>query len=107
MTTRDEIHKGDIGTKLGVIFHEDAAVVDISTATAKKIIFWKPDGTNFTKDGAFTAQVGVDGKIYWQTTLATDLDQVGNWKRQGYIEMGGGTWRSSIIEFEVNENLDD
>ncbi len=106
MTTRDEIHVGDIGTKLGVIFMEDDAVVDISTATVKKIIFEKRDGTVFIKDGAFTAQVGVDGKIYWQTALATDLDQAGIWKRQGYIEMGGGTWRSSVVEFEVNENID-
>lgn len=103
--TREEMHVGDIGTKIGVIIKEDDAIVDISAATTKEIFLEKPDKTKVTKTAQFETD-GTDGKIYFLTLVDSDLDQAGNWKRQGHIITPTGEWRSSVIEFEVNENID-
>lgn len=98
--TREEVHKGDIGTKFLVTINEDDLPVDISTASVKKIITKDPDGTIVEHDAAFETD-GSDGKIYWITTLITDLAVTGEWEIEARIEMGGGTWSSSIDTFQV------
>lgn len=36
---------------------------------------------------------------------ANDLDTVGLWDVQGYIEMSGGKWHTTVHGFSVKENL--
>lgn len=99
-----EVHVGDIGTKFIVTVMKDDELVDISTATGMKIYFEKPDGTILTKDAVFVTD-GTDGEMCWQTTVGTDLDLEGQWKIQGEIEIGGGTWKTQIGVFRVYENI--
>ena len=105
----EEIHKGDIGTVFEVtVMEKDATtgllvVVDISTATLMQIKFKKPDGTTDTQTAVFT-NAGADGKIEYVSVL-TDLDQVGNWKLQGYVEMPAWQGHTSIGECERTELL--
>jgi len=99
-----EIHKGDIGTKLILTILDDGEAVDISACTSKEIMFEKADKTIMTKTASFRTD-GTDGKIFWMTTLVTDLDLPGQWKIQGKISIGGGTWRTQVGVFRVYDNI--
>ena len=100
-----EVHQLDIGTIFEVTFKNSSdAVVNISTATVKQIIFTDPNSVAHEQTAAFTTD-GADGKIRY-TTILNDLDVVGNWKLQGYIEMPTGKWHSDISKFTVYPNID-
>ena len=43
---QDEIHKNDVGTVFELTIKDGQATVDVSTTTAKQIIFRKPDGSS-------------------------------------------------------------
>jgi hypothetical protein len=102
--TINEIRVGDIGTNIELTVKDETnTVVDISTATTKQLIFRKPNGTLLTKNATFTTD-GTDGKIYI-TTVAGDLDQVGVWYTQAYIEITPYQWHSSYEEMDVYSNL--
>jgi hypothetical protein len=47
---------------------------------------------------------GSDGKIYY-TSIDGDFDEVGTWRIQCKIGIGGGTFRSDVGTFKVYENL--
>lgn len=99
-----EIHLNDIGTVFqATVKDQDSAVVDISGATTKQIIFELPDGTNLEKDASLTTD-GTDGKMEYATILG-DLSEAGLWKSQGYVVLATGEWRSDIQRFEVMPNL--
>ncbi|MFA5216867.1 BppU family phage baseplate upper protein [Sulfuricurvum sp.] len=101
----EEVHVGDIGTKFLVTVKEGDDPVDISEATTKNIIFKKPNGTSVTKAGIFETD-GTDGKIYYKTLSASDLDVAGIWTIQASIVLPSlGTWKSSIGNFKVYDNL--
>ena len=105
----DEIHKDDEDTKIIVVIKEtdtDGVVssVDVSTASTKQIIFEKPDNTFLTKTAEFDTD-GTDGRIYYKT-INGDLDMIGSWKKQGYVVIGVGKWKSNVDDFEVYENLE-
>jgi len=103
----EEVHKNDIGTKFLVTIKDGTTVVDISGAsgdTDKQIIFEKPDGTVITKNATFDTD-GTDGKIYY-ITIDEDLNLSGQWKIQAKVVLADGTWRTSIDDFEVYENLE-
>lgn len=98
---------GDIGTKLEVIVTDRTtkAVVDISSATVKKIIIQKPDGSILEKDATLTTPPGTNGKMYY-ATASGDIDQSGDWHYQGYVEMPGGKWNTGPwIDFKVEPNI--
>ena len=99
----EEIHVGDIGTIFEVTFKDGTAIVDISGATIKNIIFCKPDGTKVTKAGTFTTD-GTDGLLQY-TIVTGDLNLQGVWKIQGFITATGGSWSSSTGLFEVYSNI--
>ena len=104
--TIGEIHVGDIGTVLNhTIKDQDDAVVDISSANERKIIFNKPDGTAVVKTGTLTTD-GTDGQMYY-TTASGDLNLEGNWTRQGKVTFGSNVWYSDIVKFKVYKNLDE
>ena len=76
-----KVFKGDIGTKLVV----DVSI-NISTATVKKIFYRKPYGAS----GYWTGTLEADNEsLSFTTTVATDLDEVGTWTLQAYVEMPG------------------
>lgn len=99
-----EVHVGDIGTKLMITFLKDGEPVDISLCTLKEILIEKPDATILTKTAIFETD-GTDGKIFWLTTISTDFDLPGQWKVQGKISIGGGTWRTQVGVFRVYDNI--
>ncbi len=75
------IYKGDIGTKITL-----DTEIDISSGTVFKIYYLKPDGTS----GFWTAAKEADNQNISYTTLATtDLDVVGTWVIQSYVEVPG------------------
>lgn len=85
------IFKGDIGTK--IILNTGS---DLSTGTLFKIYYRKPDGTT----GFWTAQKESDNTSISYTTLSSsDLDVVGTWVLQSYVEISG--WKG----FGVSVNL--
>ena len=101
----NEIHQEDIGTAFTVTIKEDAAIVDISSATVtKQIKFKKPSDTVITKNAVFVTD-GTDGKMRWTTTATDDLDESGKWYLQGYIAITGFTGHSDIGDFMVYDNL--
>ena len=109
MSCKDEVHLDDIGTIFRATINDCdeitgiQSILDISSATTKELIFKSPLGIVKTKTASFTTD-GTDGKIEW-TTVAADLDVIGEWKLQAYIVLPSGSWRSDIGCFTVYENL--
>lgn len=100
-----EIHEGDIGTAFRLTITDCAgAVVDLSSATIKQIIFRKPDQTSVTQTATFFTD-GTDGIVEY-ITVADDLDQVGQaWCIQFIVTLATGAWKSNIKTFAVYSNL--
>ena len=90
----------------GTFLDDDGIVVDISSATAKKVIFKKPDRTTVEKDAEFDGN-GTDGKLKY-TTGEGDIDQPGTWQSQYYVELSTNPVvkvYSDIQSFLVHDNL--
>lgn len=88
-----QAHKGDIGTIIKIDLGED-----ISTATVRKIKYRKPDGTM----GEWTAAAHGTTAVKYTTTAVADLNQVGRWKFQAYIEMPDWKGHSTMATPAVN-----
>ena len=103
--TETMIHVGDVGTifRLTIVENDGTTVVPVQTATVKKILFKKSDGTKVTKDAAFYTN-GSDGIIQY-TGIASDINVAGVWLMQGYVEMPSGKFYSETVRFVVHENL--
>lgn len=102
--TDEEIHVGDEGVQFKIALLDCEAVVDVSSATVKQIIFRNPDCSIVTKTASFYTD-GTDGIIYY-TTVAGDLDIPGVWQIQAYVETSSGKYHSSKTTFIVYENLE-
>lgn len=99
-----EIHQNDIGVVFEfTVKDQDGSAINISSATVKKFIFDKPDGTNVEKTPSFQTD-GSDGVLIY-TTVANDLDQIGLWRIQTYVEISSGKFSSDITGFRVYPNL--
>lgn len=98
----DEIHQYDIGTVLRVTVKDGTAVVDISAATAKFLNLYKPSGGSVAKTASFTNS-GTDGQMQY-ITVANDLNEVGTWRLQAYLELASWKGHSDIVQFEVYPN---
>src|SRR5688572_23744786 len=99
----DNIQVGVIGLVITLTITEDDVAVNIASATTKQIKIRKPDGTLMTKTAAFTTN-GSDGKVTY-TTVADDIDLVGEYKAQAYVIMTGFTGHSTIVLFDAQRNL--
>lgn len=97
------VSKNDIGTVFEVIIKDGTAIVDISGATTKQIIFKKANGETVTKTATFKTD-GTDGKIQY-TTVTNDLDVEGTWEIQAFVILASGEWMSDVSRFVVNRNL--
>ena len=100
----NEIHIGDVGTIFEVTLMDDIVIVDIGAAITMEIIFEKPDKTIVTNTAVLSGD-GSDGKMQYIIVLNTELDQKGNWKIQGIVELPSGKWSTDIDKFKVYENL--
>jgi hypothetical protein len=99
------IHKGDTGTEFQfTIKDQDGTIVNLSTATVKKVKFKRPDTSILIKDATFVTD-GIDGKIKY-VTLSTDLNAAGFWVVQGYVEVGSGKWHSNKTSFLVYDVIE-
>jgi len=99
-----EIHLYDKGIQfLGTVRDQDNNIVDISTAAVKQLIFKKPSEEVVVKNATFYTD-GSDGKLYY-ITGSGDLDELGNWQYQVYIEPGSNWYHSDIVKFKVERNL--
>lgn len=104
-----EIHVNDIGTVFEITIKECNAqgvevIVDLSTATIKKICFRKPNKSILTVDAIFKTN-GSDGIIQY-VSVANDLDIPGTWAKQAFVAFpAAGSWRSTLVDFEVVSNI--
>jgi hypothetical protein len=103
MPVVEEVHVNDVGTVFEITVKDGTAVVDISSATSIRIFFKKPDGTVSSQTATFSTN-GEDGKMKY-TSVSGFLDKAGSWRIQGRVIMSGGTWRTSIGNFDVYANL--
>jgi hypothetical protein len=98
-----DIHQNDIGTVFEVTLKDGSSIVNISASTVKQIVFQDPAGVKRTKSASFTT-TGTDGKIRYVTVMG-DLNLVGKWNLQAYVEMPSGKWHSDISKFVVYPNI--
>ena len=98
------VHNGDVGTVFRLtITDTDGTAIDVSTAVTKYIYFQDPTGAKVQKTAAFTTN-GSDGKIQY-TTIAGDIDMVGTWHVQGYVETSLGKFWTEKDSFKVYSTL--
>jgi hypothetical protein len=98
------VHNGDIGTIFRLTITDTAGTaIDVSTAVTKYIYFQEPDGTKIQKTAAFYTN-GTDGIIQY-TTVSGDIDLVGTWMVQGYIETSLGKFWTEKDSFKVYSTL--
>lgn len=101
----NEIHLNDIGTIFEITLYDcDIILPDLSEATKMVIKFQKPDKRTTIDQIASFKSDGNDGIIQY-ITIDGDLDEIGNWKIQAYIETPSGSWSSDIAKFKVHSNL--
>lgn len=94
-------HVGDHGTVFAIVCRDqNNQVIDISDATALKILFKKPDGTTFSKTASFTTD-GTDGSLQCSTTR-TELDTEGKWRYQGWVEKVGWEGYTDVLKFDLD-----
>ena len=99
----DEIHKNDVGTIIRLTVTDDGSAVDLSASSTKQILLRKPSGQVLTKTASFTTD-GTNGQIQY-TTIAGDLNEVGDWRAQASLVFASSSWLSSILVFTVHENV--
>lgn len=98
------VHNADIGTIFRLAIVDTAGTaIDVSTAAVKFIYFQKPDGTKTKETAAFYTD-GSDGIIQY-TAVAGDIDQVGAWRVQGYVETSDGKFFTRKTSFTVLDTL--
>ena len=91
----------DVGTTIILTLKEDGDIVDISSASPKRIEIRKPSGTVVAKTGSFVTN-GSDGKLLC-TVSAGDLDEIGPYKAAMSLTLGTWVGRSSSLSFRVEE----
>jgi len=83
MAQTTQVQYGVKGLPIIVPFvDQDGTVVDISTATTKKVWLFDPNGTAVSKDAIFHTD-GTDGLLKY-VTVDGDLEVLGDWRAQGY-----------------------
>lgn len=103
-TASKVVQLNDSLTVFKVRVTENGVPVDISTATLMNIKFRKPGSSTTVVQVASFFTDGTDGYMKY-AVQAGDIDQVGLWRLQGYVEMPTWKGHTRIGEFEVEENL--
>ena len=101
----EEVHQYDIGTVFRVTVKDGTTVFPLDGATVLRLKFYKPSMAVVSKTATFPpGGDGTDGKMQY-ATLANDLDEVGTWRLQGYIEKSSWKGHTDIWEFAVHANV--
>lgn len=82
---------------------QDKVVIDLSSATSKKLILESPKGIRKENDASYVTD-GSDGKFKY-VTQSNDLNELGVWELQFVIIKDSNTYSSSLGSFEVKRNL--
>jgi hypothetical protein len=100
----NEIHVNDVGIIFESTVHDEAGnVLDVSSATVKDFIFEKPDKTSLNVDASFVSD-GRDGKLRYISGPG-DLNLVGTYRYQVYLEFGSAVKHTDINKFRVLANV--
>ena len=98
------IHDTDIGTIFRLTVKDaDGTAIDVSTATVKFIYFQKPDRSRLKKTAAFLTD-GSEGIIQY-VGVSGDIDQIGDWQVQGYVETSDGKFFTEVEKFIVKPTI--
>lgn len=97
-----EVQFGDIGAVFEVTVENEDGIIDVSTASTKKIIFRKSDGTTLIKTASFASD-GTDGIIKY-VSQEDDIDTLGIWEYQSYTIIGSEKLYGRIFKFRVLRN---
>ena len=87
-----KIYKNDIGTKIILNLG-----VDMSGASVRQIKYTKPGRIS----GNWAATLGADDKSIYYLTVDGDLDEIGRWTVQAYIESSSWTGHGESVSFQV------
>lgn len=107
----ERVHVGDIGVELLVEFYDfdaDGNVVpfDLTGQTLLKLKMLKPSGALDEKPMTVVG-LPTAGVAHYVTAAAGDLNEIGDWKLQGYVEKGGTPrLHSAITAIRVEGNLE-
>lgn len=112
----EEIHVSDTGTRFTVTMKDRKSdgtelVLPIGGATRLDMIFQAPSGKFRVQQGTLLTD-GSDGKMFYDIRYGSELQEAAFepgqhplWKLQGEVDIGSGSWRSSIPDFEVHPNI--
>ena len=97
--------KGNIGVVIErTLVDPDGQIINISSASTKKLKLKYPDGTTAEFTAAFSSN-GSDGKIRYVTASADDLDQAGHYQAQFYYVIGSTRFDSDRFHFDVEDTI--
>lgn len=105
---RPDVRLDDIGTEFRVqLRDQDGSVVDLTGSSSRKIYLTKPDGSVLEKVAILGSTedpllVGSDGWMHY-ISISGDIDQVGEWWFEGYVEFGTKRWTSETTNFSVSK----
>jgi hypothetical protein len=101
----ETIHVGVIGLVIELeVLDENGDPKDLSSASVLEIKLRAPGGSTTTYTAVLSGD-GTDGKMRYVTASADDLDTVGQWTKQGYIEVGSFKGHTSRCTFQVYPTL--
>ena len=99
-----EVHLHDVGSVFEPqIRDEQENIVAIGGATVLRLRMRKPNGTLVTKACTLSSD-GSDGTMRY-FPVYDDLDQVGIWRLEGYVELPAGKWTTDQHRVRVYANL--
>ena len=93
------IYANDIGARIVVtVLKRDGSAYDLSSASAVTLKATNPSGVtkNFTASYAtapFGNGTGTDGKMEYQTTATSDLNEAGRWTIQLFVNFSASDQR--------------
>lgn len=94
----DRVHKGDIGRKIIMDAGED-----LTDATVIQLKYVKPDGTT----GYWSGSRQSLQYAFYITQAEDDLDQVGKWLVQLYVEIDSSKIHGKMESFQVYKRTED
>lgn len=103
------LQASDQGIRLIVqVINGAQAAVNIRAATTKTIKLMRPDGSTYDAAASLLSN-GMDGKMYFlSSAVAPPYDEVGEWKVQAKVVIGGVAqstqWSSFLVEPVIDAN---
>ena len=92
-----KVYKGNIGTIIKINIDRD-----ITTATVKTLFYKKPSGTT----GSWAPVISGTSYLEYETTAVGDLNEIGTWEVQPYLEIGGFKGFAETVSFTVYDEFE-